>query len=569
MMRRWTLGIGLCVAACGQQVRSEPEGLGPGDSEATDSGAAAPTSGDDESADDEGQTTDVDLTADLGTDGTDGTDDDGMQPASCEAGPVDGVVACSNRAAADSFDPVLRWAWEGDGAVKHVAVTPLVANLTDDNGDGAIDLCDIPDVVVVAYEGPLGVAPGHIYVLDGATGALHFRIEDRVSPNTTPAIGDLDGDGLPEIVTIGYQNEVAKRLVSFDHEGTLRWSQYSTVGSGAVSLADLDNDGDPEIFLRNVIWDHDGILRTELTGRLGGSANNAAVDLDGDGDLELVGGHTAWHHDGSVFYAALQANADLDYVEYCLGAFQHNTAAVADVDGDGEPEIMLSHGVAQCINVGAWGGLTVLGVDGVIRDHLQIEEPTIIGVWSRPPAAADLDGDGLPDLLAPSVTLLAALSGELQPRWTTPLDNASGYSAVSAFDFLGDGTAEALAIDATRLLVVDGITGATAFEWPRSGVAGRTTAVVADVDNNGSADILVTSSEAGTDDSSVPAVQMISDRDDRWVAARRIWNQEGYHVTNVHEDATIPTVEPRHWEVTNTFRVQAQREGALLCVPPG
>jgi hypothetical protein len=59
-------------------------------------------------------------------------------------------------------------------------ITPLVANLTDDNGDGAIDLCDIPDVVAVATNGVSD--PGrHIYVLDGATGTLHFQIPDHRS----------------------------------------------------------------------------------------------------------------------------------------------------------------------------------------------------------------------------------------------------------------------------------------------------------------------------------------------------------------------------------------------------
>ena len=32
-------------------------------------------------------------------------------------------------------------------------VAPLVANLTDDDGSGDIDLCDTPDVVVVASMG--------------------------------------------------------------------------------------------------------------------------------------------------------------------------------------------------------------------------------------------------------------------------------------------------------------------------------------------------------------------------------------------------------------------------------
>src|SRR5262245_6431213 len=56
------------------------------------------------------------------------------------------LPVCKLKAAPDSFDPKLQWSAElGDGFGP-----PLVANLTDDNGDGAIDLCDTPDVIVVA-----------------------------------------------------------------------------------------------------------------------------------------------------------------------------------------------------------------------------------------------------------------------------------------------------------------------------------------------------------------------------------------------------------------------------------
>jgi hypothetical protein len=36
----------------------------------------------------------------------------------------------------------------------------------------------------------------------------------------------------------------------------------------------------------------------------------------------------------------------------------------------------------------------------------------------------------------------------------------------------------------------------------------------------------------------------------------------------VHEDGTIPAVEPRHWELLNTFRTQAQIEAGGVCQPP-
>ena len=65
----------------------------------------------------------------------------------------------------------------------------------------------------------------------------------------------------------------------------------------------------------------------------------------------------------------------------------------------------------------------------------------------------------------------------------------------------------------------------------------------------------------------VPALQAIRDVDDRWVQARRIWNQHTYHVTNVREDGTIPRCEPRSWETLNAYRTNAQIEGAEVCIP--
>ena len=68
-----------------------------------------------------------------------------------------------------SFEPDIQWAWEGDGLYRNVVVTPAVGNLTDDDGDGDIDLCDTPDIVVPVYGWENGLSSTRIYVLDGAT----------------------------------------------------------------------------------------------------------------------------------------------------------------------------------------------------------------------------------------------------------------------------------------------------------------------------------------------------------------------------------------------------------------
>ena len=93
--------------------------------------------------------------------------------------------------------------------------------------------------------------------------------------------------------------------------------------------------------------------------------------------------------------------------------------------------------------------------------------------------------------------------------------------------------------------------------------------VVADVDNDGAAEIVITSNEGTENFQTAAAVQVIHDRDERWVPARRIWNQHTYHVTNVREDAVIPQFESPWWESLNTFRTQAQSEGGRTCLPEG
>jgi hypothetical protein len=61
---------------------------------------------------------------------------------------------------------------------------------------------------------------------------------------------------------------------------------------------------------------------------------------------------------------------------------------------------------------------------------------------------------------------------------------------------------------------------------------------------------------------------VIRDQQDRWIQARRIWNQHTYHVTNVREDGTIPRHEPASWERLDTFRTNAQINGSGVCQPP-
>ena len=85
--------------------------------------------------------------------------------------------------------------------------------------------------------------------------------------------------------------------------------------------------------------------------------------------------------------------------------------------------------------------------------------------------------------------------------------------------------------------------------------------MVADVDNDGHADIVVTVATRSGGNASVrnTGVHVLQDVANQWARTRRIWNQHSYHITNVNEDGTIPLVETPNWLVPglNNFRLNA------------
>lgn len=477
--------------------------------------------------------------------------DAGPPPDLCQV--VDGMDAigdCEEEAPPDSFEPEVQWMWEGIAPDIYSIVTPLVANLTDDDGNGSIDLCDIPDVVVVAgpTAGSLNSA-GHIYVLDGETGTLHFQIATPIDSTVTPALGDIDGDGLVEIVT----TVVGGRLVAFEHDGSLKWmgggpwvssgGPSSTAPySGAIALADVDNDGDVEIIAGNLLADHMGTVLWTAPQPSGPWSATTAADLDGDGDLEIVLGHAAYHHDGTQLYL--------------VPSIVPGYPQVADLDGDGLPEILVTN----------TDGISVIEHDGTLKygPIRPTGAPTGFTTWVRPATIHDFDGDGEPEFAVSSANEYTVYESDGTILWSAPVSDNSGIAAGTAFDFLGDGVAEAMYADETQLFIFDGA-GDVLLQTPRSSGTLSEYPVVADVDNDGSAEIVVVSNMIGG--ASSPTVQVIRDVSDRWIQARRIWNQHAYHVTNVREDGTIPQNEMPSWSGLNTFRTNAQIEGGVLCNP--
>ena len=100
-----------------------------------------------------------------------------------------------------------------------------------------------------------------IYVLDGATGEEHFKIDGPVAGSVTPALGDINDDGIPEIITV---DRDTWNHVAYSHEGELLWTGASggnVMMHAALALADMDADGDVEIISARTVLDHEGRIR--------------------------------------------------------------------------------------------------------------------------------------------------------------------------------------------------------------------------------------------------------------------------------------------------------------------
>lgn len=136
------------------------------------------------------------------------------------------------------------------------------------------------------------------------------------------------GDGVAEIVAL----TADAHLAAFEHDLTLKWKSATTVfgaQSSAVGLADVDEDGDVEIYVSNQLFDQ---LGNELWSRgpVQIYSATAAVNLDGQPGLEILNGDAVFHADGSDYFNLAGG-----------GGWIH--AQVADLDDDPQPELLFAY----------------------------------------------------------------------------------------------------------------------------------------------------------------------------------------------------------------------------------
>ena len=527
------------------------------------------------------------------------------RPPTCEPGttpdPADPrcVASCSFVPPGGALNVVERYAWgsfDGDPAapnVDDVRNSPIVINLDDDDCDGRITARDVPEIVVITspddVNRPDGSnAIGDLVVLGVQEGALveKLRVPAIANPWTYPAAGEVDGAPGNEIVVCSVDRRTVRAYGVDATDGLVeRWQSEDLGGALCTmpSLADLDQDGDVEVITRGAVLDGaTGAIELRYDAPPDGHVVVSDVDGDPAHTLEIVSSSRVW----GLVGGALVTLADT--------GLRGNHPIVVQLDGVGNPEIVGMDVSTHAMTVWRYAP----GEPGdhvVIRREIDINGPLDPGRCAAssagrtrgggPPTAGDVNADGTPDIAVAGGVGYAVLDGAriMDATLTDPLalffwtqdtvDCSSAQTGSSVFDFNGDGRAEVLYADEHTFGIYRGETGEVLFEACNTNGTILEQPIVADVDGDAQADIVVASNaryRACLDDPSTrtSGIRVYGSRDGDWVRTRRVWNQHAYHITNVEEDGTIPRQEAPSWldPELNNFRLNRQPGNALAAV---
>lgn len=433
-----------------------------------------------------------------------------------EAAVADTTDACAGAPPEEVVDPwEIEVEWFFDGSAGGVVTMPAVGNLTDDNGDGLIDNNDTPDALAGTYQSTL-------LLLDGGTGAAHWELTGYLEWGGT-AIADVDADGDNDAIAVNAEDQVT----ALDGDGELVWQAEAYDGFASaypeITVADLEGDGLPEVIVdRLVLNGEDGSVAFELDEPPTSFGSPVAADLDLDGHMEiLLGGHV-YDDEGALLWEGEDSEN---------GTFN----ALANVDDDDEAEVLLVNDFAAYLY--DHGG------------HLRTDIDLTI-FRAGVPCAGDLNGDGAAEFAIPSYDLLYVVDGAGDLVWQVPILDTSSAAGCSVYDFDADGAAELLYADETDFFIFDGTTGEVLYKDPdHDSETLLEYPVIADIDGDGSTEVLVASNEAD------PAgIRAYGQKDGTWPAAGPGWPVHDYAGANVLTTGQVVSSPTPSWLTDNLFR---------------
>ncbi len=522
-------------------------------------------------------------------------------------------IECREDAEFDDLAIQLKWA----NTEYEIISIPVVGDVT---GDG------VPNIVINAGGTPW--TRGNIVILDGATGVEVRSIPHDPENNSygtnarsNIALADVDGDGKLDIIYPSHIVAAGRSyIVAVNGEGETLWVSKDklgenvtmTVENGAISVARFDNDPRAKIVVGASLIHHDGTVLWNHNGNGGLIGSNGSyyggvgvvADLDGDGKPEILTGRQAWKVDwqkAALPDALPEVNVELYWAHGQPS--DDGYAAVADLDKDGKPEVILvSNGRVRILEATTgqlWCGRDPSGLECEADDALRTQPFELPGQRTAnrggPPTIADFDRDGRPEIGVAGGYFYSVFdvnrpgevldqpdgdpvpeAGQIFVRWKQATqDNSSNATGSSVFDFQGDGAAEVVYADECHMRVYSGDDGQVLYEIENSTGTILEYPLVVDVDADGRSEILVVANTINVaTNCKMPGytprkgIYAYEDPNDKWVRTRAVWNQHAYNINNINDDGSLPFPVRPWWSEHNTFRSNRQGEVPLNAPNP-
>ena len=236
--------------------------------------------------------------------------------------------------------------------------SPTLVILADATGDGKLDLVLLFPTALggASSEGAFGIIAGPL-TPSSRLGAVFASAFPGVSVGSALDVGDLDGDGVPDVVLTSRDGGLT--VYTGTGSGTFTTRTVASLLAQAVRIVDLDGDGHPDLLVAQngeieVYWNGGPPIGTPgFLGYGNFSATSAVVStLDDASDLAVA----ALDPGGLPCVVATQGHDGLGWVIFQTSARSFtdmpltvgggaSQVAIGDLDGDGLPDIAMTWGV--------------------------------------------------------------------------------------------------------------------------------------------------------------------------------------------------------------------------------
>ena len=337
---------------------------------------------------------------------------------------------------------------------------PVSVTAADVNGDGKPDLIvantnDNTVSVLLNTTAPGATMPSFAAQQTFATG---------VGPISVTA-ADVNGDGKPDLIVANFSDNTVSVLLNTTTPGATMPSftaqQTFATGMGPISVtaADVNGDGKPDLIVANYFINTVSVLlnttapgatmpsfTAQQTFATGNSPRSVtAADVNGDGKPDLIVANFM-SHTVSVLLNTTAPGANspsfATQQTFATGTLSYAVAA-ADVNGDGKPDLIVANTNDNTVSV-----LLNTTAPGATTPSFAAQQIFATGSGPRSVTAADVNGDGKPDLIVANYggnTVSVLLNTTASPTATLNFATQQVFgtetypNSVAAADLNGDG----------------------------------------------------------------------------------------------------------------------------------